>query len=111
LLVTNNKPRGRRPNRPEREERKMLKYDTYFKMTKGMKKELLNAMINAGNYFYLRKVANALGIEQMSRAEAEGMMKAYLHRRPDMKAYYDDSNHNSFFCGLWFAEKSMQFDR
>ena len=79
-------------------------------MTKTTKKALLEKMLAAGNYFCFRDVANELGIRQLSYAETEGMMKAYLHRRPEMKSYYDDSNNNSFFCGLWFAERSMQFE-
>ena len=79
-------------------------------MTKGLKKQLIDAMIAAGNYFYFKTVANELGIRQLSRAETEGIMRSYLARRPDMKAYYDNSNHNSFFCGLWFTEKAMAFE-
>lgn len=79
-------------------------------MTKALKKELLDAMMNAGNLFYFRDVANSLGIRQLSFAETEGMQKAYLHRRPDMTSYYDNSDHKSFFCGLWFAEKTMEFE-
>lgn len=79
-------------------------------MTKLQKKELLNKMLDAGNYFLFRPLANELGIKQLSRAETEGMMRAYLHRRPDMKAYYDNSHNKSFFCGLWFAEKTLIFE-
>lgn len=81
-------------------------------MTKSLKKELLDAMMNAGNLFFLRKVANSIGITQMSRAETEGVMKAFLLRRPDMTAYYDggDKNLNSLFCGLWFAPATAEFE-
>ena len=78
-------------------------------MTKAMKKALLDKMLNAGNYFFFRPLANELGIKQLSRAETEGIMRAYLNKRPEMKSYYDNSHHNSFFCGLWFAERSMEF--
>lgn len=79
-------------------------------MTKAMKKALLEKMLNAGNYFFFRPLANELGIKQLSRAETEGIMRSYLLKRPDMKAYYDNSHNNSLFCGLWFAERSMEFE-
>lgn len=78
-------------------------------MTKQLKEQLLNKMLEAGNYFFFRPLANELGIKQLSRAETEGIMRAYLNKRPEMKSYYDNSHNNSFFCGLWFAEKTMEF--
>jgi hypothetical protein len=93
-------PQGER-NADRKGERKMKKIE---------KKQLLDAMLSAGNYFGFRAVCNSLGITHLTRAETEGMMKSYLLRRPDMKPYYDDSNNNSLFCGLWFAEKTMVFD-
>ena len=79
-------------------------------MTKKMKTEILNAMLSAGNFFSFRQVCNSLGINHLSRAETEGRMESYLLKRPEMKAYYDDSNNNSLFCGLWFAEKTIVFE-
>ena len=78
-------------------------------MTKQLKEQLLNKMLEAGNYFFFRPLANELGIKQLSRAETEGIMRAYLNKRPEMNSYYDNSHNNSFFCGLWFAEKTMEF--
>lgn len=77
---------------------------------KQWKKDLIEKMMEQGNYFLFRPVANSMGIKQISRQDVESIITAYLARRPDMKAYYDDSNHNSFFCGLWFAEKTMIFE-
>jgi hypothetical protein len=80
-------------------------------MDKNTKKALVEKMISdGGNYFYLRKIANEIGIKHMTRAEAEGIKKSYLLKKPNMKAYYDDSNNNSFFCGLWFADETMIFE-
>lgn len=76
---------------------------------KAWKKELIDNMVKAGNYFFLKKVANDMGITQIKRQDVESIITAYLTRRPDMKAYYDDSN-NSLFCGVWFAEQTMIFE-
>lgn len=79
---------------------------------KNWKKELIANMMNAGNYFFLRQVANDMGIRQISRQDVEGIISAYLSQRPNMTAYYDggDKNLNSLFCGIWFADKSIEFE-
>lgn len=81
-------------------------------MTKTLKKALLDALTAQDGMVFLRKTANTLGITHMTRDEAEGIMKSYLLRRPDMKAYYDGGERglNSLFCGLWFAPASMEFE-
>lgn len=77
---------------------------------KAWKKELIEKMLTAGNYFDLKTVANSLGIKHISRQDTESIISSYLARRTDMKAYYDDSNNNSLFCGVWFAEKTLIFE-
>ena len=77
---------------------------------KAWKKDLIDNMVKAGNYFFLKKVANDMGITHIKRQDVESIIAAYLTRRPDMKAYYDDSNNNSLFCGVWFAEQTMIFE-
>ena len=77
---------------------------------KNWKKELIKKMEKSGNYFYLRSVANDMGIRQIKRQDVESIITAFLAIRPDMKAYFDDSNNNSLFCGVWFANKDMVFE-
>lgn len=78
---------------------------------KKWKKSLVEKMVSdGGNYFYLKRIANEMGIKQIKRQDVEGIVNAYLARRPNMKAYYDDTKNNSLFCGLWFSEKTMIFE-
>ena len=79
-------------------------------MTKSLKNQLINKLLESGNYFYLRPIANSLGINHMTRLEVMSVVGKYLKLRPDMTAYYDDSNNKSLFCGVWFASKTMIFE-
>jgi hypothetical protein len=78
---------------------------------KKWKKSLVEKMVSdGGNYFFFKTIANEMGIKHIKRQDVEGIISAYLSRRPNMKAYYDDTNNQSLFCGLWFAEKTMIFE-
>lgn len=77
---------------------------------KTWKKELIDQMLVEGNYFYLKDVANKLGIKQIKRQDVENIITAFLARKPEMKVYFDPSHNNSLFCGTWFAEKNVEFD-
>ena len=66
--------------------------------------------VKNNRYFFFRPLANALGINHIKKNDVLEIVNKFTKRCPNMKAYYDNSDKNSLFCGLWFAEKTMIFE-